>query len=121
MKRFLAAFVVVLLAARLFAPAVRMRGSSMPFNVGIVKKSMVFLYYPKEKDFEVGTGFLVDIPSKEDPKRSFVAIVTARHIVDPKWEGCSWGNPQEIYARVNVKNFKVGRQKTERTTCRWVC
>jgi hypothetical protein len=108
-KRFLVAFVVVLLAARLFAPAVRMRGSSMPFNVGIVKKSIVFLYYPKEKDFEVGTGFLVDIPSKEDPKRSFVAIVTARHIVDPKWEGRSWGNPQEIYARVNVMNFKVGQ------------
>ena len=112
---------VVLLAALLFARAVRVRGSSMPFNVGIVKKSIVFLYYPKEKDFEVGTGFLVDIPAQEDPKRSLVAIVTARDIVDPNWEGCSWGNPQEIYARVNVKNFKVGRQKTERTTCRWVC
>src|SRR5580658_3901421 len=81
----------------------------MPFNVGIVKKSIVFLYYPKGKDFEVGTGFLVDIPSKEDPKQSFVAIVTARHIVDPKWAACSWANPQAIYARVNAKNFKVGQ------------
>jgi hypothetical protein len=113
-KRFLAAFVVVLLAALLFPPAVRVRGSSMPFNVGTVKKSIVFLYYQKGKDFEVGTGFLVDIPSKADPNQSFVAIVTARHIVDPKWAGCSWANPQEIYARVNVKNFKVG-QKEEGT------
>jgi len=108
-KRFLAVFVVVLLAAVLVVPAVRVGGSSMPFNVGIVKKSIVFLYYPKGKDFEVGTGFLVDIPSKEDPKQSSVAIVTARHIVDPKWAACSWANPQAIYARVNAKNFKVGQ------------
>jgi hypothetical protein len=110
-KRFLAAFVVVLLAALLFPPAVRVCGSSMPFNVGTVKKSIVFLYYQKGKDFEVGTGFLIDIPSKADPNQSFVAIVTARHIVDPKWAGCSWANPQEIYARVNVKNFKVGQKE----------
>jgi hypothetical protein len=110
-KRFAAVFVVVVLGVALVAPAVRVRGSSMPFNVGIVKKSIVFLYYPRGKDFEVGTGFLVDIPSKEDPKRSFVAIVTARHIVDPKWEGCSWANPQEIYARVNAKNFKAGQEE----------
>ncbi len=109
MKRFLAVFVVVPLAAVLLVPVERIGGSSMPFNVGIVKKSIVFLYYPKGKDFEVGTGFLVDIPSKEDPKQSFVAIVTARHIVDPKWAACSWANPQAIYARVNAKNFKVGQ------------
>jgi hypothetical protein len=110
-KRILAVFVVVMFTVALVVPAVRVRGSSMPFNVGMVKKSIVFLYYPKAKDFEVGTGFLVGIPSKEDPKRSFVAVVTARHIVDPQWEGCSWANPQEIYARVNVKNFKVGQKE----------
>ena len=114
MRRLLAVFVAVLLALVLVAPAAHVRGSSMPFNVGIVKKSIVFLYYPRGKEFEVGTGFLVDIPVKDDPARSFIAIVTARHIVDPKWEGCSWANPQEIYARVNVKNFKVG-QKAEGT------
>jgi hypothetical protein len=108
-KRSLTVFVVVLLAAVLLVPAARVGGSSMPFNVGIVKKSIVFLYYPKGKDYEVGTGFLVDIPSKDDPKQNFVAIVTARHIVDPKWEGCSWANPQAIYVRVNVKNFKLGQ------------
>jgi hypothetical protein len=110
-KRFLAVFVVVLLAAVLLVPAVRVGGSSMPFNVGIVKKSIVFLYYPRGKEFEVGTGFLVDIPAKDDPTSSFIAIVTARHIVDPKWDGCSWANPQEIYARVNVKNFKAGQKE----------
>jgi hypothetical protein len=102
---------VVLLVAVLLVPAVRVGGSSMPFNVGIVKKSIVFLYYPRGKEFEVGTGFLMDIPVKDDPQRSFIAIVTARHIVDPKSAGCSWANPSEIYVRVNVKNFKAGQKE----------
>ena len=110
MKRFLLTSVVVLLVAMLVVLALRVRGSSMPFNVGIVKKSVVFLYYPKAGSFEVGTGFLVEIPSKADSKRSYVAIITARHIVDPQWAGCSWANPQQIYARVNVKNYRVGQQ-----------
>jgi hypothetical protein len=110
-KRFLAVFVVVLVVAVFVAPAVRVGGSSMPFNVGIVKKSIVFLYYPRGKEFEVGTGFLVDIPVRDDPQHSFIAIVTARHIVDPKSAGCSWANPSEIYVRVNVKNFKVGQKE----------
>ena len=110
MKRLLVTSVVVLLVAVLVVPAVRVRGSSMPFNVGIVKKSVVFLYYPKAGAVEVGTGFLVEIPSKADPKRSSVAVITARHIVDPQWAGCSWKNPQQIYARANVKNFRVGQQ-----------
>ena len=67
MKRSLTVFVVMLFVLMLIAPAVRVRGSSMPFNVGIVKKSIVILYYPKGKDSEVGTEFLVDIPSKDDP------------------------------------------------------
>jgi hypothetical protein len=110
-KRFLAVFVVVLVVAVFVAPAVRVGGSSMPFNVGIVKKSIVFLYYPRGKEFEVGTGFLVDIPVRDDPQHSFIAIVTARHIVDPKSAGCSWANPSEIYVRVNVKNFKAGQKE----------
>jgi hypothetical protein len=94
----------------LVIPTVHVRGSSMPFNVGIVKKSVVFLYYLREEEFEVGTGFLVEIPSKVNPERSFVVIATARHIVDPQWAGCSWSNPHEVYARVNAKNYTVGQK-----------
>ncbi len=92
-------------------PPARVEGSSMPFNVGTVLKSVVFLYYPKEIGFEVGTGFLVEIPSKADPKRTSVVLVTARHIVDPKWAGCSWANPFALHAMVNVKNFKYGQTR----------
>ncbi len=110
MKQFLIVSFVMLLVAVLVIPTVHVRGSSMPFNVGIVKKSVVFLYYLREEEFEVGTGFLVEIPSKVNPERSFVVIVTARHIVDPQWAGCSWSNPHEVYARVNAKNYTVGQK-----------
>ena len=95
--------IVTLTAASLFTPVTRVVGSSMPFKVGTVLKSVVFLYYPKAGAFEVGTGFLVEIPSKADPKRTSVVMVTARHIVDPKWAGCSWANPSALHALVNVK------------------
>ena len=110
MKQFLIVSFVMLLVAVLVIPTVHLRGSSMPFNVGIVKKSVVFLYYLREDEFEVGTGFLVEIPSKVNPERSFVVIVTARHIVDPQWAGCSWSNPHEVYARVNAKNYTWARK-----------
>src|SRR5271156_7088442 len=111
-KRFLNIAIVVTLLATLVIPIARVCGSSMPFNVGIVKKSIVFLYYPRVKDLEVGTGFLVEIPSKDnDPEHSSVVIVTARHIVDPQWEGCSWANPHLIHAQVNVKKFTPGQKE----------
>ncbi|MGA8037795.1 MAG: hypothetical protein WA823_14450 [Candidatus Acidiferrales bacterium] len=103
--------IVTLTAASLFTPVTRVVGSSMPFKVGTVLKSVVFLYYPKAGAFEVGTGFLVEIPSKADPKRTSVVMVTARHIVDPKWAGCSWANPSALHALVNVKNYKYGVTK----------
>jgi hypothetical protein len=109
-KRLLQLSIIVLLLAILVIPVARVRGSSIPFNVGIVEKSIVFLYYPRVKDFEVGTGFLVEIPSKDnDAEHS--SVVTARHIVDPQWEGCSWANPHLIHARVNVKNFTAAQKE----------
>jgi hypothetical protein len=108
---FAAAFSVVIGGAALLGPVTRVNGSSMPFNVGAVLKSVVFLYYPTPPTFEVGTGFLVQIPSKADPKRSSVVIVTARHLVDPAWEACGRPNPLTISARVNVKNFKLGQKE----------
>src|SRR5438132_11408696 len=41
-----------------------------------------------------------------------VAIVTARHIVDPQWAGCSFNNPQSILLRVNKKNFDPEHDQT---------
>ena len=90
-------------------PVARVESSSMPFNVGTVLKSVVFLYYPTDTGIEVGTGFLVELPSKVTGGEAAVVIVTARHIVDPKWAGCKIGDPTVIHARVNSKNFVLGK------------
>jgi hypothetical protein len=94
-------------------PPARVAGSSMPFNVGTVLKSVIFLFYPTNPGLEVGTGFLVKLPSKTPGGDPSVVIVTARHIVDPKWAGCKIGNPSVIYARINTKDFKAGVTKED--------
>jgi hypothetical protein len=76
----------------------------------IVKKAVVFIYPSDDKgevdkSKQLGTGFLVGIPSKADPKISYVFLVTARHIVDPVWAGCATINPNRLYIRVNRAGF----------------
>jgi hypothetical protein len=102
------ALLIALYAGFSLEPPAQVAGSSMPFNVGTVLKSVVFLYYPTDTGIEVGTGFLVQLPPKNPRDESSVVIVTARHIVDPKWAGCKMANPVVIHARVNAKNFKPG-------------
>src|SRR5712691_6166648 len=89
-----------------FAPA-----ASLPINTEVVQKSVVFLYYPRDNqgNSEAGTGFFVEIPLKNDPGHGHWAIVTARHLVDPQWAGCSWPNPQAITLRVNTTDYKSGK------------
>jgi hypothetical protein len=100
---------VLMVALVLVRPVARVESSSMPFNVGTVLKSVVFLFYPTNPGVEVGTGFLVELPSKTAGAEPSVVIVTARHIVDPKWAGCKQTNPAVIFARVNTKNFVRGK------------
>ena len=77
-------------------------------NVEYVQKSVVFLYAadasgnPGEA---VGTGFIVQVPLTSDPTQSYRLLVTARHMVDPKWAGCSNQSPSKLFLRVNKKNF----------------
>lgn len=105
--------ILALSAAVIYAPPARVAGSSMPFNVGTVLKSVIFLFYPTNTGLEVGTGFLVQIPSKTAGEAPSVAIVTARHIVDPAWAGCNRANPSTIFARINTKDFKPGITKED--------
>lgn len=101
------------MATVLVRPVARVESSSMPFNVGTVLKSVVFLYYPTDAGMEVGTGFLVELPSKAANGEPSVVVVTARHIVDPKWAGCKIADPVVIHARVNTKNFVLGETKED--------
>ena len=81
----------------------------MTINTDVVKKSIVFLFYSKGADkTEVATGFLLRALVKNDPVHQHSMIVTARHVVDPEWAGCSWGNPAALTVRVNTKDYQPG-------------
>jgi hypothetical protein len=116
------AVLLVVLLAVLVVPALRVRGSSMPFNVGIVKKSVVFLYYPKGESLEVGTGFLVEIPSKVEPtqgknvwwahpnERVDVAVipVSAAHVEQLLQNDVHFMPVADFATKAETENYKVG-------------
>src|SRR5664280_321525 len=83
---------------------------TMPINTNVVGKSVVFLY--TEQNAPVGTGFLVAIPLKNDPGKMKVAIITARHVVDPQWACGTGQNPAVLLARFNVKNYTPGQSQS---------
>jgi hypothetical protein len=85
--------------------------SLIPVNTEAVKRAVVFLFSagPTGKPDtrkELATGFLVGVPiANTQPPRSYVLLVTARHVVDPIWACQANENPKMIYARVNRKNY----------------
>ncbi len=80
-------------------------------NTEAVQKSVVFLYAGQpdggvNKNAALGTGFLISVPLLSDPKRSYVMLVTARHVLDPSWAKCPvLSNPSVIYMRLNKKDY----------------
>jgi hypothetical protein len=92
--------------AVLMLPALNceIRAAALPIDTDVIKRSVVFLVYP---DGTGGaTGFVVGIPLKSDPTQMHVAIITARHVLDPEWAGCPGNNPQSIELRINKKNYR---------------
>jgi hypothetical protein len=80
---------------------------ALPINTDIVSKSVVFLY--DTANSSEATGFVIGIPMKDQPGLSKLAIVTARHVVDPQWAGCNVPNPQVLTVRLNTKDYKPGQ------------
>src|SRR5664279_2049923 len=80
--------------------------ANLPINLESVGKSIVFLF--NEHNEPVGTGFIIAVPFKGDTGQGVLAVVTARHVVDPEWAGCPAANPTVLAARVNKKDFVPG-------------
>jgi hypothetical protein len=100
-----------LVVALLLVVSVLSPSRAQMINTDVVRRSIVFLLYPRSDDpskISVGTGFLLGIPSKADPKLSYKFIVTARHVIDPEWAGCPWKNPESLTVRVNTKDYQPG-------------
>jgi hypothetical protein len=100
--------VFMVVAASMVCPPLQ---ASININVDAVQKSVAFLYAADasgavDKTKPIGTGFLVGIPLKADPKRGYTVLITARHMLDPVWAKCGGENPSLIFARVNKKSDK---------------
>lgn len=84
----------VVIALLLKYPAEGHAQTPYPVNFDVVRRSVVFLHRVDISGnvIEAGTGFLLSLPLKSDPKMQYVTLVTARHIADPKWAECMQSN-----------------------------
>ena len=86
-------------------------------NTQFLKKTIVYLYrgdttgHP-DPGHPLGTGFLVGVPLLSDPTRSYVVLVTARHMVDPTWSHCPDAQPEVIYGRFNKKVYDPAKDES---------
>jgi len=87
--------------------------SSFKIDTETVRNSIVFLHYVDDRGVatESGTGFLLGIPDKTDSRKGWIVLVTARHIVDPKWAGCA-APTGELKAVFNKKDYDPSRDAT---------
>lgn len=104
--------------------------SDTTLNTEGVKKVVVFIYEAKvdaskpdgtvaDETKPIGTGFLVVVPVTvpgKTEKLSALALVTARHMVDPYWVACS-PEPQaqpdrRFYIRLNNKHYDPNSDQT---------
>jgi len=57
----------------------------------------------------LATAFVLSVPAPgRNPDRLIRFLVTARHVVDPRWARCSDGNPSSIDLRLNRRVGGVG-------------
>ena len=77
-------------------------GAHQPTAKEIIKKAIVFIYGQQTDGYNpLGTGFLVKIPSSTRAGKFMVALITARHVVDPKWAHCENKDFKSYALRLN--------------------
>jgi hypothetical protein len=86
--------------------------SPLAKNLDIIRRNVVFIYARDANGVEQpdGTGFLLSIPLKSDHNRSYLVLVTARHIADPVWQNCV--PPSELIAHFNKKEFDPSKDES---------
>jgi hypothetical protein len=79
-------------------------------DTGFVARSVVFFFAADraghvQKNDLVATGFLIMV-SNQAGQDAYPLLVTARHVVDPKWAGCGTPNPSRLFLRVNNMHYE---------------
>ncbi len=106
MKKVLCAIWVLFLSA--------ISQASLTINPDFVKRATVFIFSANDAGNvdptkPEGTAFLVSIPIVGSD-RSYIVLLTARHILNPSWTGCTEQNPSAIYVRLNRKNYDPAKE-----------
>lgn len=103
--------VSIVVALALLAKADLSAQVSYNVNYDIIRNSVVFIHLVDSSGIvrDSGTGFLLSIPTKSDPKKGYLLLVTARHIADPNWLGC----PDLHYTLTVILNKKKFDPKTD--------
>lgn len=92
-----------------------MSHAAILLDTAAVEKTVGFIF-PARNDGEANaerpdaTGFFIAVPLKTNPSRGYRFLVTARHVIDPRWTGCAARNPVRIYVRLNLKQPKADGQ-----------
>lgn len=99
-------------------PSVSARASvEMGFLPDPIPES-VYLIYPGDLPQELfasqpplAAAFVVRVSNLSDPRQPVLFLVTARHVVDPRWAQCSQQNPDSIELRLSRRSGSIGYEK----------
>lgn len=93
--------------------------AAININTETVKRSVVFIYVAgpdgkADTSAPDATGFLVSVPTTDTPPKYYWLLVTARHVFDPQWTGCSkmGANPEKVFVRVDTLHFDPAKDAT---------
>jgi hypothetical protein len=91
--------------------------AGLTINTETVRRCVVFLYAAgsdgrEDTEHPLGTAFLVAVPLASDAKKSYVLLVTARHIVDPQWACLPGIAPEVAWVRLNKKQYDSEKDET---------
>jgi hypothetical protein len=117
---------IILTLLGLFAFATCDGQTPFEVNYDAVRGTVAFIYSKggSGEAQPAGTAFLISVPSKANPSRSYILLVTARHMVDPGWLGCPENN-RGLLARFNKARFDpksagVGTVDYDLSDSRWI-
>jgi hypothetical protein len=91
-------------------PSMQIARATTSPDTDFVARSVVFFFAADQagkvqENRLVATGFLIIVPNKAG-QDSYPLLVTARHVVDPKWAGCGTLNPTRLFLRVNNMHYE---------------
>lgn len=89
--------------------------ATLSIDTEVIKRSVVFIFGADANGeidkTKAATGFLVSVPERNSGL-AYPLLITARHVVDPAWAGCTQKPSTRVYIRVNKVNFDATKNES---------